>query len=76
MFVIFLLLFVVGLYFVRMKFINDVLWDMKDDYFGFVSFYYIVFLDEWFKCIIGIIVFFLFLKLFCFFCFNCCMLLF
>lgn len=70
---IFLLLFVVGLYFMWMKFIGDVLKFMWEDRIGFVSFYYMVFLDEWLKCIIGVIVFFLFLKMFWFLCFNCWM---
>lgn len=64
MFVTLLSLSAVGLYFARMKFTNDALRDMNDDRFGFVSFHYTAFLDEWLKCIIGIIVFLSFLKLF------------
>lgn len=64
MFVTLLSLSAVGLYFARMKFTNDALRDMKDDHSGFVSFHYTAFLDEWLKCIIGIIVFLSFLKLF------------
>lgn len=64
MFVTLLSLSAVGLYFARMKFTNDALRDMNDDQSGFVSFHYTAFLDEWLKCIIGIIVFLSFLKLF------------
>ena len=64
MFVTLLSLSAVGLYFARMKFTNDALRDMKDGHSGFVSFHYTAFLDEWLKCIIGIIVFLSFLKLF------------
>ena len=54
----------VGLYFARMSFTNDALRDMGNDHSGFVSFHYTAFLDEWLKCIMGIIVFLSFLKLF------------
>ena len=64
MFVTLLSLSAVGLYFARMKFTNDALRDMNNDHSGFVSFHYTAFLDEWLKCIIGIIVFLSFLKLF------------
>lgn len=63
-FVTLLSLSAVGLYFARMKFTNDALRDMNNDHSGFVSFHYTAFLDEWLKCIIGIIVFLSFLKLF------------
>ena len=54
----------VGLYFARLKFTNDALRDMSDDRTGFVSFHYTAFLDEWLKCIMGVIVFLSFLKVF------------
>lgn len=54
----------VGLYFTRLKFTNDALRDMVNEHSGFVSFHYTAFLDEWLKCIMGIIVFLSFLKLF------------
>ncbi len=63
-FVTLLSLTAVGLYFARLKFTNDALRDMNNDHSGFVSFHYTAFLDEWLKCIIGIIVFLSFLKLF------------
>ena len=63
-FVTLLSLSAVGLYFARMKFTNDALRDMKNDHSIFVSFHYTAFLDEWLKCIIGVIVFLSFLKLF------------
>ena len=63
-FVTLLSLSAVGLYFTRMKFTNDALRDMNDNHSGFVSFHYTAFLDEWLKCVIGIIVFLSFLKLF------------
>ena len=64
MFVTLLSLAAVGLYFTRMKFTKDALRAMKNDHSVFVSFHYTAFLDEWLKCIIGIIVFLSFLKLF------------
>ena len=54
----------VGLYFTRMKFTGDALQLMREDKTGFVSFHYTAFLDEWLKCIIGVIVFLSFLKMF------------
>ncbi|XP_068717222.1 polycystin-2-like [Montipora capricornis] len=54
----------VGLYFTRMKFTDDALHFMREDRTGFVSFHYTAFLDEWLKCIIGVIVFLSFLKMF------------
>ncbi|XP_068673513.1 polycystin-1-like [Montipora foliosa] len=54
----------VGLYFTRMKFTGDALQFMREDRTGFVSFHYTAFLDEWLKCIIGVIVFLSFLKMF------------
>lgn len=63
-FVTLLSLSAVGLYFARLKFTNDALRDMNNDHSGFVSFHYTAFLDEWLKCIMGIIVFLSFLKLF------------
>ena len=54
----------VGMYFARLKFTKDALKDMKIDRAGFISFHYTAFLDEWFKCIMGIIVFLSFLKMF------------
>lgn len=63
-FVTLLSLSAVGLYFTRLKFTKDALRDMNNDHSGFVSFHYTAFLDEWLKCIMGIIVFLSFLKLF------------
>lgn len=63
-FVTLLSLCAVGLYFARLKFTKDALKDMDSDSAGFVSFHYTAFLDEWLKCIMGLIVFFSFLKLF------------
>lgn len=54
----------VGLYFARHKFTNDAIRDMNTDRAGFISFHYTAFLDEWLKCIMGLIVFFSFLKVF------------
>ena len=54
----------VGLYFARMTFTKKALEGMKRDRKGFVSFHYTAFLDEWLKCIMGIIVFLSFLKMF------------
>ena len=55
----------VGLYFARLAFTKRALKAMNNNLgTSFVSFHYTAFLDEWFKCIIGIIVFLSFLKVF------------
>lgn len=54
----------VGLYFVRLKLTKDALRDMKNDRADFISFHYTAFLDEWLKCVMGVIVFLSFLKVF------------
>ena len=55
----------VGLYFARLAFTNSALKAMNNNLgTSFVSFHYTAFLDEWLKCIIGIIVFLSFLKVF------------
>ncbi|KAK2546861.1 Polycystic kidney disease protein 1-like 2, partial [Acropora cervicornis] len=63
-FVTLLSLSAVGLYFARMKFRDDALDTMRATRSGFVSFHYTAFLDEWLKCIMGIIVFLSFIKMF------------
>ena len=63
-FVTLLSLSAVGLYFARMKFRDDALDTMRATRSGFVSFHYTAFLDEWLKCITGIIVFLSFIKMF------------
>lgn len=56
---------VVGLYFARLAFTKGALKAMNNNLgSSFVSFHYTAFLDEWLKCIIGIIVFLSFLKVF------------
>lgn len=54
----------VGLYFARLKLTKDALRDMKNDRADFISFHYTAFLDEWLKCVMGVIVFLSFLKVF------------
>ena len=55
----------VGLYFARLAFTKRALKAMNNNLgTSFVSFHYTAFLDEWFKCIIGIIVFLSILKVF------------
>ena len=54
----------VGLFFARLSFTKTALKSMRDKKTGFVSFHYTAFLDEWLKCIMGIIVFLSFLKMF------------
>ena len=54
----------VSLYFTRLVFTKRALKAMEDNHGGFVSFHYTAFLDEWLKCIMGIIVFLSFLKMF------------
>ena len=63
-FVTLLSLSAVGLYFARMKFRDDALDTMRATRSGFVSFHYTAFLDEWLTCIMGIIVFLSFIKMF------------
>ena len=63
-FVTLLSLSAVGLFFAREKFRDDALETMKATRTGFVSFHYTAFLDEWLKCIMGIIVFLSFIKMF------------
>ena len=54
----------VGLYFARLSFTKSALKSMNGNGSSFVSFHYTAFLDEWLKCIMGIIVFLSFLKMF------------
>lgn len=54
----------VGLYFARLTFTKRALKSMEENGTGFVSFHYTAFLDEWLKCIMGVIVFLSFLKMF------------
>ena len=60
----------VGLYFARLSFRNSSLKTWRGGGTSFVSFHYTAFLDEWLKCIMGIIVFLSFLKMFRLFRFN------
>ncbi|XP_048575351.1 uncharacterized protein LOC5511746 isoform X2 [Nematostella vectensis] len=53
----------VVLYFLRIKFTAEVVKDMRNDPTRFVSLHYTAFLDEWIKCLMGLIVFFSFIKI-------------
>ena len=61
-FVTMLSLSAVVLYFLRLKFTNEALKELRVGTRAFVSYHYCAFLDEWFNCILGIIVFLSFLK--------------
>lgn len=53
----------VVLYFVRIKFTDDAIAQMRADHAQFVSFNYTAFLDEWINALMGFIVFFSFIKI-------------
>lgn len=62
-FVTMLSLSLVVLYFLRIKFTNDAVAQMRADHSQFVSFNYTAFLDEWINALMGFIVFLSFLKI-------------